>query len=406
MVYKQLDIAIDDFDYNLPQERIASFPLKKRDEAKLLVLDKDRIYDIPFYEFPNEINKDSLLIFNDTKVIFARLFFNKPSGAQIEIFCLEPFEIKDIQIAFAQRKSVLWKCFIGNNRKWKEGQLVKTAQYKGETISLKAEKVKPEEDSWIVRFSWNGNHPFCEILSIMGIIPLPPYLNRKAESEDNIDYQTIYANLEGSVAAPTAGLHFTKKTFSDLKQRGIKTDFITLHVGAGTFKPVTTQSIKDHSMHAEQILITKSVIEDLISYIDKNIICIGTTSVRSIESLYWYGVSILENKDIPLDIDILQWQPYQKECSIPAKDALNAILERMNRGNINYISGKTQIIIAPSYTFRIVSGLVTNFHQPKSTLLLLVSALIGDKWKDCYNYALENKFRFLSFGDACYFTKG
>lgn len=237
----------------------------------------------------------------------------------------------------------------------------------------------------------------------MGVIPLPPYLNREATNEDNEDYQTIYAKQEGSVAAPTAGLHFTEKTFEDLKQKKIASNFITLHVGAGTFKPVSSELIIDHVMHAEKVAVSKQVIQNLIEHLDKKIICVGTTSVRTIESLYWHGVKLIENKDEDIEIDISQWEPYQKEENITPRQALEAILDRMNRENVDLLCGQTQIIIAPTYKYRIVKAVVTNFHQPKSTLLLLVSALIGDKWKDCYKFALENNFRFLSFGDACYF---
>jgi S-adenosylmethionine:tRNA ribosyltransferase-isomerase len=403
MIGKSLDIAIADFDYPLPEERIAKFPLAERDKAKLLVLRKEAISEIPFFELPQILDKNTLLIYNDTKVVHARLFFKKETGSVIEVFCLEPTQPNEIQIAFAQRGVGRWKCFIGNNKKWKQGQLTKTIEYKGKIISLNAEREKQVDNAWIVKFTWDEEYSFAEVLSLMGVIPLPPYLNREATKEDDDDYQTIYANEEGSVAAPTAGLHFTEKTFKDLEAKHIKSSFVTLHVGAGTFKPVTTDLISEHVMHTEKITVNKQVIQDLIDYIDKKIVCVGTTSVRTIESLYWHGVKLIEDKETETDINILQWEPYQKHQTISAKESLQAIIDRMNKEDIDLLCGQTQIIIAPSYKYRIVKAMVTNFHQPKSTLLLLVSAMIGEKWKECYKFALENNFRFLSFGDACYF---
>ena len=403
MIGKSLDIAIKDFDYDLPSERIAKFPLEERDKAKLLVLNKDVIQEKPFFELPDLLDKDSLLIFNETKVVHARLFFQKTTGSIIEIFCLEPTSPNEIQIAMAQKGEGYWLCFIGNNKKWKEDSLSKTIIHNGKEITLSAKRESQKDNAWIVKFTWTKEYSFAEVLSIMGVIPLPPYLNRQAINEDKEDYQTIYAKHEGSVASPTAGLHFTEKTFEDLKQKKIASNFITLHVGAGTFKPVSSELIIDHVMHAEKVAIPKQVIQNLIEHLDKKIICVGTTSVRTIESLYWHGVKLIENKDEDIEIDISQWEPYQKEENITPSQALQAIVDRMNRENVDLLCGQTQIIIAPTYKYRIVKAVVTNFHQPKSTLLLLVSALIGYKWKDCYKFALENNFRFLSFGDACYF---
>jgi S-adenosylmethionine:tRNA ribosyltransferase-isomerase len=403
MIGKSLDIAIKDFDYDLPSERIAKFPLEERDKAKLLVLNKEVIQEKTFFELPDLLDKDSLLIFNETKVVHARLFFQKTTGSIIEIFCLEPTSPNEIQIAMAQKGEGYWLCFIGNNKKWKEDYLSKTIIHNGKEITLSAKRESQKDNAWIVKFTWTKEYSFAEVLSIMGVIPLPPYLNRQATNEDNEDYQTIYAKHEGSVASPTAGLHFTEKTFEDLKQKKIASNFITLHVGAGTFKPVSSELIIDHVMHAEKVAIPKQVIQNLIEHLDKKIICVGTTSVRTIESLYWHGVKLIENKDEDIEIDISQWEPYQKEENITPSQALQAIVDRMNRENVDLLCGQTQIIIAPTYKYRIVKAVVTNFHQPKSTLLLLVSALIGDKWKDCYKFALENNFRFLSFGDACYF---
>lgn len=405
MIGKSLDIAIKDFDYDLPEERIAKFPLSERDKAKLLVFDKEGIREKSFFEIPNLLDKDNLLIFNETKVVHARLFFQKTTGSIIEVFCLEPTLPNEIQIAMAQKGEGHWKCFIGNNKKWKEGILTKTIKHNGKEITLNVQRETQKDNAWIVKFTWDKEYSFAEVLSIMGVIPLPPYINREVRDEDNEDYQTIYAKEEGSVAAPTAGLHFTEKTFEDIKQKQIQSDFITLHVGAGTFKPVSSESITDHVMHSEKVVIPKQVIENLIKYIDKKILCVGTTSVRTIESLYWHGVKLINNKEESLEINISQWEPYQKEENINPKQALEAILEKMNSENVDLLTGQTQIIIAPSYKYKIIRAMITNFHQPKSTLLLLVSAFIGDKWKECYKFALENNFRFLSFGDCCYFEK-
>jgi S-adenosylmethionine:tRNA ribosyltransferase-isomerase len=400
---KSLDIAIKDFNYNLPENRIAKYPLEERDKAKLLVLKNGEIKERVFFELPQILDKDHLLIYNDTKVVHARLFFKKETGSVIEVFCLEPFFPNEIQIAFAQKEQGQWKCFIGNNKKWKEGLLSQSIEHNGQEITLNAQRKEQIDNAWIVNFTWTKGYSFAEVLSLMGIIPLPPYINREVREQDNDDYQTIYAFEQGSVAAPTAGLHFTEKTFTELKAKQIKSNFVTLHVGAGTFKPVSTNSIADHIMHTEKITIPKQVIKDLIAFSQKKILCVGTTSVRTIESLYWHGVKLIENKNASLEIDIWQWEPYQKTQTISSQDALEAILNAMEKEGTELLCGQTQIIIAPTYKYRIVNSMITNFHQPKSTLLLLVAAMIGEKWEECYDFALENNFRFLSFGDACYF---
>lgn len=399
-------IAIEDFDYPLPEDNIAKFPLKERDKAKLLCLTEDgKIESKIFSDLPSLLNEDSLLILNDTKVVYARLFFQKSSGATIEIFCLEPVEPIDMQLAFTETKKCRWKCLVGNNKKWKNENLTKTIYFKEKTITLSAERIAQDENTWIIQFEWNENLSFAEILQSMGEVPLPPYLKRQANEEDKTDYQTIYADHDGSVAAPTAGLHFSDKTFLDLKERQIKCDFVTLHVGAGTFKPVTSKTIGEHVMHTERICISKAVIEDLLNHCEKKIVCIGTTSVRTIESLYWHGVKLGNGEGKYHDIDIKQWEPYAEQTNTSTKEALQAILTNLTQNNMDYLYGQTQIIIAPSYKYRITTGMVTNFHQPKSTLLLLVSAMIGDKWREAYDFALNHSYRFLSFGDACLFQK-
>lgn len=399
-------ISIENFDYLLPEENIAKHPLQERDEAKLLYLTEDgKIEDRIFSHLPELLDKNTLVILNDTKVVYARLFFQKSSGATIEIFCLEPIEPNDMQLAFSETRQCRWKCLIGNNKKWKDGVLKKACHYDGKEITLSATRIEQCDNAWIVQFEWNEEVSFAEVLQNMGIVPLPPYLKREAEEGDKTDYQTIYADHDGSVAAPTAGLHFSDKTFLDLKERQIKCDFVTLHVGAGTFKPVTSKTIGEHVMHTERICISKAVIEDLLNHCEKKIVCIGTTSVRTIESLYWHGVKLGNGEGKYQDIDIKQWEPYAKQTNISTKDALQAILTNLTKNNMDYLYGQTQIIIAPSYKYRITTGMVTNFHQPKSTLLLLVSAMIGDKWKVVYDFALNHSYRFLSFGDACLFQR-
>lgn len=399
-------ISIENFDYLLPEENIAKHPLQERDKAKLLYLTEDgKIEDRIFSHLPELLDKNTLVILNDTKVVYARLFFQKSSGATIEIFCLEPIEPNDMQLAFSETRKCRWKCLIGNNKKWKDGVLKKACHYDGKEITLSATRIEQCDNAWIVQFEWNEEVSFAEVLQNMGIVPLPPYLKREAEEGDKTDYQTIYADHDGSVAAPTAGLHFSDKTFLDLKERQIKCDFVTLHVGAGTFKPVTSKTIGEHVMHTERICISKAVIEDLLNHCEKKIVCIGTTSVRTIESLYWHGVKLGNGEGKYQDIDIKQWEPYAKQTNISTKDALQAILTNLTKNNMDYLYGQTQIIIAPSYKYRITTGMVTNFHQPKSTLLLLVSAMIGDKWKVVYDFALNHSYRFLSFGDACLFQR-
>lgn len=399
-----LSIAIENFDYPLPEEKIAKFSLADRDKAKLLCLSKKgEMVDTVFSELPTLLNKNTLLIFNDTKVVYSRLFFQKESGSTIEVFCLEPVEPHDIQLAFSETESCKWKCLIGNNKKWKSEQLSKSSAIGSDIVTLTVSRIEPDGNAWIVEFRWDKGKSFADILQNMGVVPLPPYLKREAQEQDKTDYQTIYAKPEGSVAAPTAGLHFSDKTFSDLRDKGIKCDFVTLHVGAGTFKPVSTKTIGEHTMHTEKVCINKQTIEDLLSCREQQTICVGTTSVRSIESLYWHGVRLLADNGCYRDMDVRQWEPYENTADVPAKEALTAVLHSLEEDNRNTLYGQTQIIIAPGYKYRLVDGMITNFHQPKSTLLLLVSAMIGDEWKKVYEFALTHNYRFLSFGDACLF---
>ncbi len=405
-MYNPPEIKISNFDYPLKEENIAKYPLSERDNAKLLCLNSDKkIEEKYFYDLAELLDSNTFLVLNDTKVVYSRLLFQKDSGSIIEIFCLEPLE-KDIQLAYAQKGSCVWKCLIGNNKRWKQETISSSVTIGDREITLTAKRIRQEQETWIVDFSWNHQDlTFADVLSHIGHVPLPPYLKRKDEESDKEDYQTVYAHQEGSVAAPTAGLHFSEKTFQQLADKEIKTCFVTLHVGAGTFKPVSTETISEHVMHTEQICLQKEKIQELLDSIDKQIMCVGTTSVRTIESLYWHGVKILKNNHIYSDLDVKQWDPYQEECTISAKESLQAILDSMNKDNKDVLLGQTQLMIVPGYSFRIVDSMITNFHQPKSTLLLLVSAMIGDSWKSVYQFALENNYRFLSFGDACMFTK-
>lgn len=398
------NIQIADFDYPLPDERIAKFPLECRDQSKLLIYKNGTISESLFYRIPELLPTNTLLVFNNTKVIHARLFFQKPTGSMIEVFCLEPYQMA-ISQAFDQRESSTWTCFIGNNKKWKGGPLSRTVDVNGQAIVLTAKRQQAIGNAWVVDFSWTGGLSFAEIIDKAGVIPLPPYLHREATSNDSERYQTVYAKWEGSVAAPTAGLHFTSEVFDALKKKAIDTDFITLHVGAGTFKPVNTPTIGQHEMHVEQIEIARGNIECLLNHFGSPIIPVGTTTVRTIESVYWFGVKLNQNPQLEA-MHILQWDPYElADAALPADKAYQNVLNWMAQKKLDHLNGDTQLMIAPGYTYHVVDGLITNFHQPKSTLLLLVSALIGDAWRDCYQYAIDHNFRFLSYGDSCLLLK-
>lgn len=403
MLSELKNIRIADYDYPLPEERIAKFPMEQRDHSKLLCLKDGAISEHHFYDLPTLLPKDTLLVFNDTKVIHARLFFQKETGAVIEVFCLEPHNMAVSQ-AFEQHEQCSWVCFIGNNKKWKSGPLTLDFSISNSQFSIQATRREAVGNAWIVDFNWTGGLSFAEVIDAAGVIPLPPYLNRKAEESDSIRYQTVYAHHEGSVAAPTAGLHFSPEVFQALKNKGIETEYITLHVGAGTFKPVSTDTIGEHEMHVEPVHITADNLRRIIAHHGKPLIAVGTTTVRTLESLYWFGVQLQANPQLER-MHINQWDPYILDTSLPYTDAYANILRWMESQNTDYLDGETQLMIAPGYRYRIINGLVTNFHQPQSTLLLLVSALIGEQWKACYRYALDHEFRFLSYGDSCLFLK-
>lgn len=391
-------LRIEDYDYPLPDERIARYPLEQRDHSKLLCLKGDHLSEHHFYDLPSLLPERAMLVFNDTRVIHARLFFQKETGAVIEVFCLEPHNM-DVTAAFAQHEHCTWTCFIGNNKKWKEGALSLQFSILNSQFSIQATRREALGNAWIVDFHWTGGLSFAEVIEAAGVIPLPPYLGREAEESDSTRYQTVYAHIDGSVAAPTAGLHFTPSLIEQLRQQGIDTEYVTLHVGAGTFKPVNTPTIGEHEMHSEHVVVERQLIEKL-RHIDRPLVAVGTTSVRTLESLYWFGVRLCDQPEQPMQVG--QWDPYTLSHIEPAK-ALENILHYLDRQHSDTLIGATRLMIAPGYRYRLVNGLVTNFHQPKSTLLLLVSALIGDRWRECYRYALDHGFRFLSYGDSCLF---
>ena len=395
-------ITIDDYDYPLPEERIAKYPLAERDASNLLVLKDNQIEKSQFRNLGNFLPKEALLVFNETKVIRARLQFHKATGSRIEVFCLEPEQ--DYQVAFAATSPVKWKCLVGNAKRWKEGKLSMRLNVKGQETTLFAERLAHNDQYSEIEFSWTpDNLPFASVIEAAGEIPLPPYLHRDAEPADRDRYQTVFARYDGSVAAPTAGLHFTQPLIASLREQGFSFDEVTLHVGAGTFRPVATETIGEHAMHSETIVVRKSLIENLINHIGKPIIPVGTTSTRTLESLYWMGIMLAEQGLDLRPVHLDQWFPYENHASLPTAQALQNIITYLDLHHLTRFEASTSLMIAPSYQMRVITGLITNFHQPKSTLLLLVSALIGERWKDCYRFALDNGFRFLSYGDSCLF---
>ncbi len=396
------NLSINDFNYELPDKKIAKHPLPKRDESKLLVFKSGKITETQYKHLDEQLPAESLLIFNNTKVVEARLIFTKPTGGQIEIFCLEPHEqYADITTAMLQKGKVFWKCLVGGAKKWKDALLTKKID---DNLIIEAKKIAQLPDCFMIELSWNDNKlTFAEILHFAGIIPLPPYLNREAEEADKKTYQTIYAKHDGSVAAPTAGLHFTEELFNKLSNKNIKRDFVTLHVGAGTFKPVKAATMDAHEMHTEFIDVRIELIAHLLNHHLKPIIAVGTTSLRTIESLYWLGVKLIEplHEKSTIVPTISQWDAYELPQNISLETALDALLHWMKIQQLQRLITKTQIIIAPGYQLKVAKGLVTNFHQPQSTLLLLIASIVGNNWKTIYEYALTNNYRFLSYGDGC-----
>ena len=411
MTNNQSPIYIADYNYPLPDERIAKYPLSERDHSKLLIYRDGQVSEDRFYNIGEYIAPESLLIYNNTRVIQARLEFHKSTGARIEVFCLEPLTPHDYQLSLGSTTGCTWKCMVGNVKKFNVECLMLNVERLG--ITLRAYKEQTLGNTYAVRFAWdNENVSFAEILDAIGELPIPPYLNRKTEESDKTTYQTVYSRIKGSVAAPTAGLHFTQKVLEDIRSRGIETDEVTLHVGAGTFLPVKTADANEHTMHTEIIAVPKSTIEHILANLGK-IVAVGTTSMRTLESLYFIGKQ-LADKTMDngakwagqLDnLHIGQFEPYEQDYPLSAHDALQAIVDYLDATHQETLHAETQIMIKPGYTFRVVDQLITNFHQPQSTLLLLVSAFVGGDWRTIYDYALSHDFRFLSYGDSSILTR-
>ncbi len=398
-------IPIANFDYPLPEERIARFPLSRRDASKLLVNSGGKLSEDTFGNIGAHLSKGAMLVFNNTRVIRARLIFHKPSGARVEIFCLEPHAPADYERAFAAKGKSRWVCIVGNLRRWKEGPVEIHFPLEGREYTLSARRIGGEGDNHIIEFTWDVDMAFGQLLETLGRIPIPPYLNRESEEIDLTRYQTVYSKIEGSVAAPTAGLHFTPELISSMKGEGFSFGEVTLHVGAGTFLPVKGEDAAAHAMHTEHFEITLETIECLRARLGK-IVAVGTTSVRTLESLGALGWRIMGGGDVRAEEAIGQWEIYDIPDNIPGGELLDTLIGYMKGRKMDKLSASTRIMITPGYRFRIVDTIITNFHQPKSTLLLLVGAYLGEEWKDMYRYALGNDFRFLSYGDSCLLKRG
>ena len=396
-------IQIKDFNYNLPDERIAKFPLAKRDNSKLLLYRHGEVTEDVFHNIAQYLPKGALMVFNNTKVIQARLHFRKETGALIEVFLLEPYMPADYEQMFQTTGHCSWLCMIGNLKKWKEGTLKRTFDVKGKEVTLVAERKEDVHKSYRVDFSWDASDvSWAELLDAVGELPIPPYLNRESQESDKTTYQTVYSKIKGSVAAPTAGLHFTPEVLADIDRHGIDREELTLHVGAGTFKPVKSEEIQDHEMHTEYICVHRQTLEKLIRH-EAKAIAVGTTSVRTLESLYYIGVKLEKTLDLSEEeLHVCQWEPYENAVAKPITPikAIENILAYLDKHGLSALHASTQIIIAPGYEYNIVKMLVTNFHQPQSTLLLLVSAFVHGDWRKIYDYALAHDFRFLSYGDS------
>ena len=395
-------IKIQDYNYPLPDDRIAKFPLQERDHSKLLIYKKGEIQEDKFFNVAEHLPKGALMVFNNTKVIQARMHFRKDTGALIEIFLLEPFAPADYEQMFQTTSECSWLCLVGNLKKWKGQRLSREINVKGNAVNVKVDYEGDHHTSHLIKFSWdNPAVSFAEIIDAAGELPIPPYLNRETQESDKTTYQTVYSKIKGSVAAPTAGLHFTENVLSALDTHGVDREEITLHVGAGTFKPVKSEEIGGHDMHSEFVCVHRSTIEKLLKHGGKAI-AVGTTSVRTLESLYYVGLKLMDDNSLPEEgLHVNQWEPYADSVkNVNPADALRQILDYMDRKEITSVHFSTQIIIAPGYDYKIVNTLVTNFHQPQSTLLLLVSAFLHGDWKKVYDYALSHDFRFLSYGDS------
>ena len=403
------EIHISEYNYDLPDERIAKFPMAERDHSKLLVYNHGQVSEDIFYNLPDYLPQGALMVMNNTKVIQARLHFRKanangePLGALIEIFLLEPAQPADYEQMFQQTDRCSWLCLVGNQKKWKEGALSRTIDVKGTAVEFRATRRGEHGTSQWIDFEWSGGVSFAEILDVMGELPIPPYLNRETQESDKTTYQTVYSKIKGSVAAPTAGLHFTERVLQAVDARGIEREEVTLHVGAGTFRPVKSDTIGQHDMHTEYIAVRRHTLERLLAH-HCEAIAVGTTSVRTLESLYYMGLKVMAHPDLAEDqLHVNQWEPYDVGCKkedVGSVEAIQALYDWMVRHELSVLHSSTQIIIAPGYTYKIVKRLITNFHQPQSTLLLLVSAFVKGDWRQIYDYALSHDFRFLSYGDS------
>lgn len=391
------DIRIEDFSYELPENRIAKYPLPERDSSKLLIYKDGQIEERIFKEIPECLPADAIMVFNDTKVVPARLFFRRDTGAHIEIFCLKPTNPAEYNTSFAATEKCQWRCVIGNSKRWKDDILSYDVDEEPlADMQLKARLISREDQTGFVEFSWKGGAPFSRVLELCGKVPIPPYLNRETEEIDVERYQTLYAHIRGSVAAPTAGLHFTEEVLQKIKDKGIDNETVCLHVGAGTFLPVKSSRVAEHPMHQEPFVVSLAFLRDLRES-SRKVIAVGTTSVRTLESLYYVGVSCIE-EGFPQEVQ--QWAPYNREYTYSLEESLDAIIAYLEREGLDELTVGTRIIIVPGFKFRIVDMMVTNFHQPQSTLLLLISAFVGGDWQTIYDYALANDFRFLSYGDS------
>ena len=400
MISNPRHIRISDYNYPLPDERIAKFPIAQRDHSKLLVYRKGQVSHDVFYNLPEYLPKGALMVFNNTKVIQARMHFRKDTGALIEVFLLEPACPSDYELMFQTSEKCSWYCLVGNLKKWKEGTLTREIKIKNTDVKVTATRGPIHGTSHRIDFTWTGGFSFAEIIDAMGELPIPPYLNRETQESDKTTYQTVYSKIKGSVAAPTAGLHFTPEVLAAVDAHGIEREELTLHVGAGTFKPVKSEEIQGHEMHTEYISVRRDTIRKLLAH-DGCAIAVGTTSVRTLESLYYMGLKVMQNPEASEDdLHVNQWEPYDTDTQVSTVESLTALGAWMDAHSLEVLHSSTQIIIAPGYNYHIVKMLVTNFHQPQSTLLLLVSAFVKGDWHKIYDYALANDFRFLSYGDS------
>lgn len=405
------NLSIDDFNYPLPADRIAQYPLQQRDQSKLLILQNNQISESNFFNLSEYLPSDSLLISNQTRVVHARLLFKKASGSQIEIFCLEPIApTNDIQLAFVQQNSCIWKCLVGNAKRWKSDPLEINIPLQDSNLQLLAHMHSRNDGTFQIRFEWFPSHyTWSFVLEQVGKIPLPPYISRDIDENDNTRYQTVFACNDGSVAAPTAGLHFTEEVLQSLTKKNITTQSVTLHVGAGTFKPVSSATIGEHEMHHEQVIVSIEMLEQLLYFKKRKrpVILVGTTTVRTLESIYWQGVKWIHQSTEEAYLHIEQWDPYKEltDTHITLEQSIECIIETLKKHNLSELRGDTSLLIGPGYTYRVPDAIITNFHQPKSTLLLLVAAFVGNRWKQAYDFALQSDYRFLSYGDSCLFFK-